>query len=178
MWAISALSPNTGCGFANPGTPWSMVEPIDNGWKESVLPLLEFYVDQTPKSFIEHKNFSLVWHFRKSDPDLGVQRSWELREQLRNLTANLNLEIMDGDKVLEIKYSGINKGRAALSRMAGRDFDFILAIGDDWTDEYTFEAMPEEAITIKVGTKRTGAMYYIDSVDSVREILKGFITPV
>ena len=152
-----------------------MLEQIDNGWKESILPLLEYYVDQTPKSFVEHKNCSLVWHFRKADPDLGVQRSWELKEQLRHLTANLNLEIMDGDKVLEIKYSGINKGRAALSKMAGQDYDLVMAIGDDWTDEYTFEAMPDDAITIKVGTKATSALYYVESVDNVRQLLDSFV---
>ena len=151
-----------------------MSEQIDNKWKESVLPLLEYYVDQTPRSFIEHKNFSLVWHYRKADPDLGIQRAWELKDELRTLTSNLNLEIMDGDKVLEIKYSGINKGRAALQKMGETDYDFIFAVGDDWTDEYTFESMPEKAHTIKVGAKRTNAAYYIESVEMVRKMLKGF----
>jgi trehalose 6-phosphate synthase/phosphatase len=81
---------------------------------------------------------------------------------------------MDGDKVLEIKYSGINKGRAAAYKLGDNDFDFILAVGDDWTDEFTFEAMPEEAFTIKVGTKTTKASFYIDSVDLVRKMLCRF----
>jgi trehalose 6-phosphate synthase/phosphatase len=44
-------------------------------------------------------------------------------------------------------------------------------LGDDWTDEYTFEALPDEAYTIKVGTKTTRASLYIESVDMVRELL-------
>ncbi len=100
-----------------------------------------------------------------------MQRAWELKDELRTLTSNLNLEIMDGDKVLEIKYSGINKGRAALHKIGEEQFDFILAVGDDWTDEFTFDAMPEGAYTIKVGTKTTKASYYIESVDQVRELL-------
>jgi trehalose 6-phosphate synthase/phosphatase len=163
-----------GVWLREPGSDWHMMEKIDNMWKESVQPLLEYYVDQTPRSFIEEKNFSLVWHYRKSDPDLGLQRAWELKDELRTLTSNLNLEIMDGDKVLEIKYSGINKGRAASNKLNVDPFDFILAIGDDWTDEYTFEAMPEEAFTIKVGAKTTKAAYYIESVDLVRELLCRF----
>lgn len=163
-----------GVWFREPGGDWHMMEQINNEWKESIEPLLEYYVDQTPKSFIEYKNFSLVWHYRKADPDLGLQRAWELKDELRTLTSNLNLEIMDGDKVLEIKYSGINKGRAASQKMGDLEYDFVFAVGDDWTDEFTFEAMPEEAYSIKVGTKTTKASYYIESVDLVRELLCRF----
>ncbi len=172
-WNIHFIAEH-GVWLREPGGDWHMLEQINNEWKESVQPLLEYYVDQTPRSFIEFKNFSLVWHYRKADPDLGLQRAWELKDELRTLTSNLNLEVMDGDKVLEIKYSGINKGRAALQKMGDDPYDFIFAVGDDWTDEYTFDAMPEGACTIKVGTKTTKASYYIESVDKVRELLCRF----
>jgi len=169
-WNIHFVAEH-GVWIREPGDDWNMMEQINNDWMESVRPLLEFYVDQTPRTFIEEKNFSLVWHYRKADPDLGIQRSWELKDALQILTSNLNLEIMDGDKVLEIKYSGINKGRAAIQKIGDDNYDFILAIGDDWTDEYTFGALPETAYTIKVGTKTTKARFYIESVDQVRELL-------
>ena len=172
-WNIHLIAEH-GVWLREPGGEWHMLEQIDNAWKESVQQLLEYYVDQTPRTFIEEKNFSLVWHYRKGDPDLGVQRAWELKDELRTLTSNLNLEIMDGDKVLEIKYSGINKGRAALQKMGKNSYDFIFAVGDDWTDEYTFEAMPEEAYTINVGARSTKASYYIENVDLVRELLCRF----
>jgi trehalose 6-phosphate synthase/phosphatase len=172
-WDIHFIAEH-GVWLREPKGEWHMMEQIDNEWKESIQPLLEYYVDQTPRTFIEYKNFSLVWHYRKADPDLGLQRAWELKDELRTLTSNLNLEIMDGDKVLEIKYSGINKGRAALQKMGETNYDFIFAVGDDWTDEYTFDALPEKAYTIKVGTKTTKADYYIESVDLVREFLCRF----
>ncbi|NOY37421.1 MAG: bifunctional alpha,alpha-trehalose-phosphate synthase (UDP-forming)/trehalose-phosphatase [Chlorobi bacterium] len=169
-WPIHFVAEH-GVWLKEPGGEWYMMEPMDREWKNEVLPLLDYYIDQTPKAFIEEKNFSLVWHYRKSDPDLGIQRAWELKEQLRNLTANLNLEILDGDKVLEIKYSGINKGKAALQKLSQDDYDFILAIGDDWTDEYTFDAMPPESYTIKVGTKTTKATLFVEGVEDVRKLL-------
>ena len=172
-WRLHFIAEH-GVWLREPGGKWRMMEQVDNEWKNFVLPLLEFFVDQTPQTFIEHKNFSLVWHYRKADPDLGEQRAWELKDELRYLTANLNLEIMDGDKVLEIKYSGINKGRAALQKMGNENYDFIFAVGDDWTDEYTFDAMPREAYTIKVGTKTTKANYFVKAVDDVRAMLKQF----
>ena len=164
-----------GVWIKEPGNNWSMIEEIDKDWMEIIRPTISFYVDRTPRSLLEEKNYSLVWHYRHADPDLGVIRAWELKEELRDLVSNLNLEIMDGDKVIEVKNSGINKGRAAARQLAKGKFDFIMALGDDWTDEYTFGAMPEEAITIKVGTKSTCAGFYTDSVESVRSLLKGLV---
>jgi trehalose 6-phosphate synthase/phosphatase len=155
----------------DPGGNWRMSDQIEKDWMDVIEPLLQNFVDRTPRSFIEYKNYSLVWHYRHADPDMGQQRAWELKEDLKNYIANLNLEIMDGDKVIEIKNAGINKGRAALHKMGGTTFDFILAVGDDWTDEFTFKALPDHAHTIKVGTKSTAAKYYINSVSDVRQLL-------
>ena len=174
QWKISIVAEH-GVWSKTPDTNWLMSEQIDKNWMEIIEPVLEFYVDRTPRSFIERKNYSMVWHYRNSDPDLGEIRSWELKDELKTLVGNLNLEIMDGDKVIEIKNSGINKGRAALQKMGERHYDFIFAIGDDWTDEYTFAALPEEAVTVKVGTKSTRAQYYVESVADVRQILAGFV---
>ena len=148
-----------------------MISHIEKDWMDIIDPVLQNFVDRTPRSFIEYKNYSLVWHYRDADPDMGQQRSWELKDDLKNYIANLNLEIMDGDKVIEIKNAGINKGKAALNKIGDSKFDFILAIGDDWTDEYTFNSLPESAITIKVGTKTTAAKYYIKNVEGVRGLL-------
>ena len=174
-WKISFVAEH-GVWSKTPGSKWSMMEQIDKNWMEIIEPILEFYVDRTPRSFIERKNYSLVWHYRNADPDLGEIRSWELKDELKELVGNHNLEIMDGDKVIEIKNSGINKGRGALQRMGDDTYDFIFAVGDDWTDEYTFGALPEEAVTIKVGTKTTRADYYVESVEDVRQILAGFVS--
>lgn len=170
QWNLDIVAEH-GVWFREPGAKWTMMEQINKEWMEVIRPILEFYVDRTPRSFIETKNYSLVWHYRNSDPDLGSQRSWELKDELKALVTNLNLEIMDGDKVIEIKNSGINKGRASTIKLGDAGYDFILAIGDDWTDEYTFEALPEEAYTIKVGTKTTKADYYVEGVPDVRNIL-------
>ena len=174
-WKISFVAEH-GVWSRTPDSDWAMMEQIDKNWMEIIEPILEFFVDRTPRSFIERKNYSLVWHYRNADPDLGEIRSWELKDELKALVGNYNLEIMDGDKVIEIKNSGINKGRGALSKMGEKEYDFIFAIGDDWTDEYTFGALPEEAITIKVGTKTTKADYYVESVEDMRQILKGFVS--
>ncbi len=141
-------------------------------WKESIRPVLESYVDRTPGSLLEEKSHSLVWHYRKSDIDLGVLRALELTTDLSNLIINQELEILEGNKVVEVKVAGINKGKAALEYVQEASYDFMMAIGDDWTDEYLFEALPEDTVTIKVGTDRSEAKYYVDNYMSVRGLLK------
>ncbi len=153
---------------------WEMIEPLSDSWKENIRPSLEFYVDRTPGSFIEEKNFSLVWHYRKSDPELGVNRAIELKDELTSLVANLNLEILEGNKVIEIKNRGVNKGRAALKLLHSAPAEKIVAIGDDWTDEFLFSEIPDDAVTIKVGLAKTVAKYKVENYIEVRELLKNF----
>jgi trehalose 6-phosphate synthase/phosphatase len=151
---------------------WEMIDNVSNGWKPEIRPILETFVDRTPGTFIEEKNYSLVWHYRKSEPEQGRQRANELKEELRNMIANHNLEIMEGNKVIEIKTGGINKGKAAMRFMRNMQFDCIIAIGDDWTDEYMFRELPNTAITIKVGLRNTAAVYKVESVNAVRSLLR------
>ncbi len=156
------------------GGEWTMIDNISDSWKPLIRPILETYVDRTPGSFIEEKNYSLVWHFRKAEHEQGDLRANELKDELLTMIANDNLEIMEGNKVVEIKAGGVNKGMAALRFLNNEDYDFIMAIGDDWTDEYMFRKLPESAITIKVGLKNTAAHYKVESVSSVRVLLKAF----
>ncbi|NIP29195.1 MAG: hypothetical protein GTN99_00625, partial [Candidatus Dadabacteria bacterium] len=53
--------------------------------------ILEMYVDRTPGSFLEEKEFSLVWHYRKVDPSLAKVRVGELKYILIHIISNLNL---------------------------------------------------------------------------------------
>ena len=163
-----------GVWIKNPDEDWQMVEPLDASWKENIKSALEFYVDRTPGSFIEEKNYSLVWHYRKSDPELGMNRAIELKDELNSLVANLNLEILEGNKVIEIKNHGINKGRTAQMLLRNSPADKIVAIGDDWTDEFLFSEIPNEAITIKVGMAKTMANFKVENVNEVRDLLKKF----
>lgn len=145
-------------------------------WKDLIRPILESFVDMTAGSLIEEKTYSLVWHYRKSDIELGVLRAMELKDQLSSMLSNQGLEILEGSKVIEVKETGINKGSAALEYMHNRKFDFILAIGDDWTDEYLFEDLPEETISIKVGTDKSAAKYFLQNYTEVRAFLNNFNT--
>jgi trehalose 6-phosphate synthase/phosphatase len=157
------------------GEKWKTIFPMRNDWKDEFRPILESYVDRTPGSFVEEKDYSLVWHYRKVETGLGELRTRELASHLRYLASNRNLSVLEGDKVVEIKNSEVNKGYAAEKWLIKEKYDFVFAVGDDWTDEDTFTAMPEDAITIKVGQISSVAKYRIESFKLVREFLKNLI---
>ncbi|MGY5849739.1 bifunctional alpha,alpha-trehalose-phosphate synthase (UDP-forming)/trehalose-phosphatase [Salegentibacter sp. F14] len=153
---------------------WELSENVKNDWMEAVRPVIENFVDRTPGTFIEDKNYSLAWHYRKADPELGEIRANELSSVLKELISNHGLSVLQGNKVLEIKSSDVNKGKAANKKLVGKEYDFIFAIGDDWTDEYLFRELPDDAYTVKVGIKNTNALYYVEDTKKVREILQLF----
>jgi trehalose 6-phosphate synthase/phosphatase len=147
-------------------------DQLHTAWKKMIRPVLELYVDRTPGSFIEEKSFSLAWHYENTDPDYGLQRAFELKDELTERIINLDLQVVEGNKVVEIKNLEVNKGTAAQKKISDEKYDFILAIGDDWTDEYLFNGLPEYAFTINVGLKHSRAKYYCESHHDVRDLLK------
>lgn len=163
-----------GVWLSEDGADFHKLENVKNEWMDKIRPVLESFVDRTPGSFIEEKNYSLAWHYRATDPDFGQKRATELGTVLTSLIANDDLSVLQGNKVVEIKSSNVNKGRAAMRVLARKDYDFIFAIGDDWTDEFMFQELPDEAITVKVGRVKSHARYYVDGIGKVRELLKCF----
>jgi len=150
---------------------WELLEPLANYWKDEIRPILERYTDRTPGSLIEEKEYSLAWHYRKSETGLAFVRAMELKEELLHFTSNLGLGVLEGNKVIEIKNAGINKGHAALKWISKEKYDFIMAAGDDRTDEDLFQVLPEDAYSIKVGLPPSIARFNIDSVKDFRSLL-------
>jgi trehalose 6-phosphate synthase/phosphatase len=157
------------------GKEWEMLERIKGDWMDSIRPVLEAFVDRTPGSFVEQKNYSLAWHYRKADAEMANIRTMELKMVLTGMTVNSGLSVLEGNKVLEVKSSSVNKGRACSRLVNDGAFDFIFAIGDDWTDEYMFDELPETSYTVKVGFQKTFARYYVASTGEVRKVLQSFI---
>lgn len=151
---------------------WAAAPGLADKWKSEIFPILEAYVDRTPGAFVEEKSYSLVWHFRKAEKGLGDLRASELMDTLHYLIADKGLMILQGNKVIEVKNLEVNKGKAALTWLEDEQYDFVLAMGDDHTDEDLFTAMPERTITVRVGSYISKAKYYIRNYSEVRNFLK------
>ncbi|MFA6260901.1 MAG: bifunctional alpha,alpha-trehalose-phosphate synthase (UDP-forming)/trehalose-phosphatase [Bacteroidia bacterium] len=155
---------------------WRKLFDPDADWKEHILPILELYLDRTPGSILEQKEHSYAWHYRKTN-ELGELRARELTTTLNYFTHNMNVQILQGNKVIEVKSSLINKGLTVKSLFLERNWDFILSIGDDTTDEDMFRVLPADAFTVKVGDSQTDARFKIHSWREVRSFLKKMHEP-
>jgi len=161
-----------GAFYKNSNTGWKLYQNnIDTGWKSAILNILRLYSDRLPGSFIEEKTYSIVFHYRNADPQTQATFIPELNGHLQNFLANTNLKVYQGNKILEIKPANIGKHCVA-EIFNLKNYDFLLAIGDDYTDEDMFKALPEEAITIKVGEISTLAKYNIKNPQHVRKLLE------
>jgi trehalose 6-phosphate synthase/phosphatase len=150
---------------------WRRTPGLSNDWKQDVRTALENIVERTPGSFIEEKEFSIAWHYRQIDKDLGEKRIREFRDVLLYLTANTELHVLEGNKVVEVKHAGVTKGKATLNWLQMADWDFILAIGDDKTDEDMFRVLPLNAFSVKIGMENSEAKYHLANTLEVRDFL-------
>ena len=157
-----------------PNAEWEEKKGVSNEWKEHLLPVLDTFTDNTPGTFIEHKKNSLVWHYRKTDPELGIARAVELKTVLSSLLPN-DLTLLDGNKVLELVPANINKGVVSLDLFNAKPYDFVLAAGDDVTDENMFTNLPSDTFKVKIGKKKTAAEFYTRNYSSFLSLLSKFL---
>ena len=150
---------------------WKVQQFSGSQWKQKLSPMLEMYADRVPGAFVEEKEFSLVWHYRMAEPDQGRAVARELTDHLLIFTASIGLQVLTGNKAIEIREAGINKGTAVQRWLARGDFDFVLAIGDDLTDEDMFAALPPWAYSIHVGATQTGARFRLRNPEEVLQYL-------
>src|SRR5688500_2459659 len=150
-----------------------MRKTISKTWKKRIIPIMELYAQKLPGAFIEEKDASVAFHYRRSDPAFAALRVKELMDYLVNFTANMDMQLVNGNKTLEMRNAGIDKGVAALHWLskANQSSRFVLSIGDDVTDEDLFRVMPPGAYSIKVGFEPSYAMYNMGDTRDVLQLL-------
>lgn len=146
------------------------LKALDESPLDTVLKIMDFYVDRTPGSFREEKSHSLAWHYRNVDDCLGAIRAGELTGHLRQVLDG-RYTVLEGNHVVEVKPSDVNKGKAVERWHRKFAPDFTLCIGDDITDEDMFRALEGVAYTVKVGPGNSFARYNLNSVRETRRLL-------
>lgn len=153
------------------GKAWQTIEKVDTRWKHLLKPVLEKYAALTPKARVEVKPHSLAWHYRASPPYYAQKYAVIIKQTLKPILKTYGLQLLQGNKVLEIKNPRINKGAAA-QRWLRQSYDYILSIGDDVTDEELFMVLPESAYSLKIGRGHTAARFRLPAASDTIKLLK------
>ncbi len=151
------------------GSVWRMFRQQTSEWKSQILPILQLYADRLPGAMVEEKDYAVAWHYRLADPEHAQRLASELFDHLVSFTANIEIQVLRGHKVIEVKPAGITKGTAAQYLIEREKPDFILSIGDDATDEDLFNVLPPWAYSIRVGIANTRARF---NLKNTREVLR------
>jgi trehalose 6-phosphate synthase/phosphatase len=154
------------------GEAWRMLKELRADWKPGIIAILERYRDRLPGALLEEKEFSVVWHYRGALPGEGEALAEELFDHLMTFTANMDLQVIRGKKVVEVRNAGMHKGIAGQHLLAKERYEFILAIGDDWTDEDLFAVLPGSAYSIRVGLVNSRARFNLDDSSEVLTLLE------
>ncbi len=152
--------------------PWQARRPLPPLWLEPVKRRIERVVQRTDGALLEVKSGSLAFHYRATEPQLARRRLEELRLALRADPQAGEYEVLEGQRVFEVRPRGINKGAVIPDMLAAAPGAAVLAIGDDRTDESLFSALPPGAVGVHVGGGQSVARYRVQGVAVVRALLK------
>jgi trehalose 6-phosphate synthase/phosphatase len=165
---------------SGPSESWTSPSQVSIAWKTGVRRVLEEATAVTPGTLIEDKTASLAWHYRMAEPQLGADRADELWHRLERRIEGEPVELLRGEKVIEVRSVGVHKGAVvgrvlAATGRAGAHAPVIAAMGDDATDEDLFRALPAEAVTISVGFRPSSARYRVSRPRAARALLASLL---
>ncbi|KAK7533266.1 alpha,alpha-trehalose-phosphate synthase-like protein subunit Tps2 [Phyllosticta citribraziliensis] len=166
----------------------NLTDKTDMSWQSEVMQVFQHYTERTQGSFIERKKIALTWHYRRADPEYGAYQARECQRHLENTVAKkYDVEVMTGKANLEVRPRFVNKGEIAkrlVAEYGASPPEFILCLGDDFTDEDMFRALrrsnlPQDhvfSVTVGASSKQTLASWHLlepSDVISVVALLNG-----
>ena len=156
------------------GGDWKNQMNGSQAWRDEVSQIMAGYVQRCANSFVETKEYSIAWHYRNVNIHQAKLRSSELYSELLDLIKNHDLHILKGNKVIEVRNQGVDKGSAVQRILAKKQYDFITAFGDDTTDEDMFRILADRkhAYTLKVGDQASFAKYNLHTPYMVLSLLE------
>ncbi|HUI63587.1 MAG TPA: trehalose-phosphatase [Bacteroidota bacterium] len=151
---------------------WMLLKQQSNDWKPRIIPILQDFARRLPGAFVQEKDFSVVWHYRGSAGSHGEEMARELIDHLETVNTDVDVQVLQGKKIVEVRNTGVNKGVAGVHLLNQHQYDFVLAIGDDSTDEDLFAVLPPSAFSVRVGVASGNARFNVLNVAEVRAVLE------
>lgn len=159
-------------------------------WKpaDNPRPLLEKIKENISNDFreekgvyIEDKELTLAFHYRMLSKEKINGAVGRFIDIVKNFDKNNSLEVINGEKVIEIRPRGWDKGKATefvLNNIVQGRNALPIYIGDDATDEDAFKYLGNQGLTIFVSNnseRPTLAQYWLKDPDDVLVFLKSLL---
>jgi trehalose 6-phosphate synthase/phosphatase len=151
---------------------WEATTDLDTRWKDLVRPVLREYADRIEGAYLEEKDTTMAWHYRQVNPATAAETSQELARSLTRVVANLDLLVTNENGVVEVRSRTVSKGAFFRTHLAGEPWDFILALGDDETDETLFRVLPRGSFSVRIGLTASAARFHVESVEGALRLLE------
>jgi trehalose 6-phosphate synthase/phosphatase len=154
---------------------WRQATEIPEDVLARALEIMRAHARRTPGTRVEPKSASAAFHYRGADPHLADARLRALRAELL-ATLGPRAELLEGRKVLEVRLKGVHKGTIIEQVLASvPEGSLLFAAGDDRTDEELFAALPENAISVRVGAGSTRAKLRLPDPFELRRMLRALL---
>ena len=136
-----------------PGEEWRTLLDLDLSWMRRIERILRRVAADVPGAHVERKACSVAFHYREAEPEYGAWRAHELLNDLGQHLAGAPAEILLGQRVVEVRAQGVDKGVYVRSVFPnGREPNrFVFGIGDDRTDHDLLDALPPGSVAGHVG---------------------------
>lgn len=160
-----------GARIRDPLGAWAAGAGLPSHARARILALMQVFADRLPGAFVEEKTSSVAWHWRAADPEVGAVRAREIVEAISAHGIGREAHVLVGKKVVEARAVDARKGLAVRRFLAERPWDFVMAAGDDATDEELFASLPADAWSLRVGPGESGARFNVDRPADLRALL-------
>eukprot|EP00457_Paulinella_chromatophora_P001287 gb/GEZN01001289.1/.p1 GENE.gb/GEZN01001289.1/~~gb/GEZN01001289.1/.p1 ORF type:complete len:979 (+),score=190.75 gb/GEZN01001289.1/:23-2959(+) len=95
---------------------WELLSEMEDvTWKTVAIQILKSYTQVTDGAWIEDKEYGLVWHFERADPEYGRMQAHEAEKHLNSIMDNPLVHVMvyEFNLILEVKPASATKGAVA-----------------------------------------------------------------
>lgn len=134
-------------------------------WKESVKPILQYYLERVEGSWVEERHCSLIFHYEKTvlDKDSSSRHAGDCANHINEACEQQRIKAIPSKDSVVIEPIDFDKAHAAQQLFAsypenGRP-DFLLVAGNDRSDENVFrwaKQLKDDEVVANVQTVTVG----------------------
>eukprot|EP01034_Spumella_vulgaris_P031664 gene31664-39115_t len=178
---------------SKPASEWqTTMQHLDRNWQKPTIYVMKIFTNRTVHSYMEVYEHSIEWQFGDTDPEFGYLQSKELEEYLISILDRNEVDIIRGyqqeRRYIQVRTKRISKAQFLENvlltlRSVGNITDFILAVGDDESDEPLFRKangldMPlilhdkKAVFTTVIGKRRSCASVCVETLGEILQVLK------